>query len=510
MSTNESKKSFSERAGQSPVQSDRDSLSPWDVLRNEGIAPLNLSALDATEKLRTEFEVGALHLGIGWNRKRTFVPQQLVVADALNVGNRDNAILLPRRSSKSTTVLAWALGRVAAGIRVDYRVAVITGTSGKAGRARFKRDVVPYLDRMHSEVRSRFKVYRGNGDERVEWTQTNNSIMWASSIDDVRGEAFDVVIVDEAGEPEKDKADDIRAAALPTLDTRPGGMLVYAGTAGDYREGNALWNALEAGRKGIGTIVEYAMPADTTVDDIATWELAEPLIRASHPGIDTLTTIDAVRSNYEQLGLERFLREYGSIFGDTGGSRSLVSPNQWAPLILAGEYPEPPKHFALAIAVHPSQSCASIVAVWREGGAARIMLLDHRDGTSWLAAKVHELWMRYRVPIVSDSFGPVVVVTGELNRMTPRPRLEPQLTKNVTTAAALLVRDIHTGNLGHWDQPHLNAAILGMVRRQVGANAWALGRPNSDADITAAEAVSLALHWYDEHPQRARIGIIAA
>jgi phage terminase large subunit-like protein len=473
---------------------------------------LHASNYSTDEKLQEEFIVGSAHLfmGLPGRQMRDLAPQQLVVADVLNAGHRDNAILLPRRSAKTTSLIALALGRVASS-RIDYRAVIVTATTAKAGISRFTNDVVPMLGRMPEGFRDRFKITAGNGREAVTWKRTNSSVRWAGTPADLRGEAFDLVIIDESGEPDAKKADDLRAAALPTLDTRPGAQLVWAGTAGRYRDGNALWSGLEVGRKGLGGIVEYAMPTDTTIDDIATWEQTEPLVRLAHPGINTLTTIEAVRNNYEQLSREQFLMEYGSVFGDEGGSTALIGPNQWVPLALPGEYPEPPKHFAIGIAVHPEprQASASIVAVWRENGAARVVLLDHREGSAWVAQRVAELWARYRVPIVHDDRGTVLVVTEHLNRMRPRPNLEPQGTKHVTTAAALLVRDIHTGNLGHWDQPYMNAAILGMVRRQV-SNGWALGRPNSDADITAAEAASLALRWYDEHPQRARIGIIAA
>lgn len=494
-------------AAQSPLEDDRHFLQDrWESERDAGISPLTGSALAGDEADRLEFLTGARLLGL---RKpgRTLKPQQLRSHDMLAAGHRDNSILMPRRSSKTTGLVIEGIGRAQSEEREDYRVGILTATTGKAGRSRFLKDVAPALER---NTDGRLKIVRSAGQERVEWRDTGNSMAWLSTVDDARGEAFDLFIVDESGEPDPDKVDDIKGAVLPTLDTRPGAQFVVAGTAGDYRDGNLLWDGLAVGRGGIGGVIEYAVPDGLTVDDIASWTATEPLVRLSHPGVDTLTTIEAIRSNYEQLGRARFLREYLGIFGDAGGTTALIKPKQWEALALDGDYPKPPNHFGLAMAMTPNQSGASLVAAWRENGVARGLLLDQREGTVWLAKAAAALATKYRLPVVHDVFGPVLVTVEELNRMQPRPKLEPRTMKQVTTAAALLVREIETGNLGHWHQGPLDAAILGMVRRKIGLSGWGLGRPSQDADITAAEAFALALHWYDENPKRERIGIIAA
>ena len=434
-------------------------------------------------------------------------PQQLLLHDMLAAGRRDNGVLMPRRSAKTTGLLVDGIGRCADLEADDYRIALLTATTGKVGRSRFMKDVVPALDRNHD---GRLKIYRAAGQERVEWADTGSSLSVLASVEDLRGEAFDEVIIDEAGEPDPDKVDDINGAALPTLDTRPHGQFVAAGTAGDYRKGNLLWDTLEAGRSAGAGIIEYAFPDGTTVDDIATWELALPLVLDSHPGIGNLTTLEAVHVNFNKLRRERFLREYGNVFGDTGGTTGLFKPDAWSRLELAGDFPEPPAHFGLAIAVSPGQDSAAIGAAWRDDdGKARLILLDRRDGVQWLVPRALEISKRTGATIVHDTFGPILAETEALNRANPRPRMAPQTMKNIQTAAALLVREIETGNAAHWGQDELSGAMLRVVRRKIGVNGWGLGRPDLDADITGAETVAMALRWYDENPARQRLRILA-
>lgn len=491
---------------QHDTHDDQGFMEAWVALRDSGIAPLHLSELGGTLESRRGFLEGARLMGLMRPGRLGLVPQQLLLHDTLAAGRRDNGVLMPRRSTKTTGLLVDAIGRCAYEGADDYRVAVLTATTGKVGRSRFIKDVVPALQRNDD---GRLKIYRGAGQERVEWPDTGSSVSILASVEDLRGEAFDEVIIDEAGEPDPDKVDDINGAALPTMDTRPGGQYVVAGTAGDYRKGNLLWDTLEGGRSGSAGIIEYAMPDGTTVDDIATWELALPLVLASHPGIGNLTTLDAVLVNFNKMKRQRFLREYGNVFGDDGGSTGLFKPDAWARLELDEDYPTPPAHFGLAIAVTPGQDSAAIGAAWRdEQGVAQLLLLDRRDGVQWLVDTVNGIAGRNRSTIVHDTFGPVLAEVEALNRRNPRPKMGPQTMKNVQTAAALLVKEIEAGNLRHYGQDELTGAMLRVVRRKIGVNGWGLGRPDLDADITPAEACAMALRWYDENPARQRIGII--
>jgi len=469
----------------------------WDSIRDSGIAPRVEVLGVSDEAARQEFLTGCASLKL-----EKIYPQQFRTADALNSGRRSVVVMEPRRSSKTTSITAWALGRCLS--RPDYRVAVVYGTTGKAARDAFTLDVKSQLDRAYPDKDSRpFSIKTGAGRERIEFD--NGSVYQVCATPaDFRGRTFDVVIFEEAGEFEGERWTDYVAAAQPTQDTATDPVTVITGTAGKSREGNALWDALERLRNGDPTMggIEYSAGVDLTVEDWETWELAEPLVVASHPGVGTLTTLDTIRNNYGVMKAETFGREYLGIFTDLTGTAGILQPVKWAEAELNEPFPSSlPERAAVAFAVHPYQSCAAIVAAWRDDdGIAHLALVDHREGVRWLPERIAALATTYpSIEFGHDNRGPVLTEVETIKREHRHVLLAPQTTGNVTTAAALLVRELHTGNLRHYGQAQLTSAALSARRREIGP-AFGFGRPPGDGDITALEAASLALRLYDEQP----------
>lgn len=491
----------------------------WNAQRKRALKPLHCSAFRTTQRDRDEFLTGAALLRFHGEHARpghAVVPQQLQLVDVLAAGNPRNAVLLPRRSSKSTTLIAIGLGRAEA--REDYRVGYLALTSGKAGRSRFLKDVAPALDRIgatHGDDKRNwpFKIVRSAGQERVEFVASGGSVSWLSSIDDLRGESFDLIILDEGQAAEVEKAREVIAAALPTLDTRPHAQIVVAGTATSWTIGNLLAEWLEHGRTGDWGILEHAADPDTPDDLLEAWETVAPLVLAAHPGVGTLTSLAAVKGNYEAMTRAQFAAEYLGLWGAVGAGRTAINPKAW---LDAGvdDSPAVPEHFTMACMPSFTGRSAAIVAAWRdEDGNAHGYVLDHRPGTTWVADSVATFARRHDLPIVFDKKSSDMRVEVEaLQRMDPSPRLAPRDWQDVTAAAALLVKDINHGNAVHYRQPALEEAAKVAVRRSAGPTTWALGRPpeNKDADIAALEAWALALHYYDDNPPQAFIAPIMA
>lgn len=479
----------------------------WLAQRALALPPLNLSEVVTTAEDRREFLRGATMLrffGDTAMRGRSPKPQQLLVADMLAAGNARNAALLPRRSSKSTTLIAIGLGRAEA--REDYRVGILTMTTGKAGRSRFLKDVVPAIERANVEC----KVVRAAGQERVEFA-SGGMVAWLSSLEDLRGEAFDLIVLDEAGEPDPQKVEDALAAALPTLDTRPDAQIVVAGTAGKYRGGNMLWDWLELGRKGRAGIIEYAMPDTVQDEDLAEWEQVEPLMLAAHPGIGTLTTLEQVHGNFEALPREVFTREYGGLFGNEGGATTLFDALKWARTGTDADPSavSPPERWSLAFAPHPDQLAVSIIAAWRDSkGKAVPLLLDRIHGIDGAAPALRKLWAKHRLPIVYDGGNQVAqLIVEKLNQGANRPKFAPYVFADVKRAASLIVDEVDRENVAHWSrQVELNEAIHKTVKRKSGDRGWLLGRhpKQPDDDITPAEAWAMAQLHYDTTKPRSR------
>lgn len=497
-----------------PVGSQDSHTESWDAIRDSGISPLNVSTLDCTPSFREEFIAGAKLLGLGRKRMPELVPQMLTVADAVNANPRFLGLLLPRRSSKTTSLFALAMGRVST--REDYLVGYTMATTATKARQRFRNDVAAPLEIMFPDKKTRpFVINYAGGSESIRWNNGSIFQFLAPKGEAFRSDAWDLIIIDEAGEAEPELTEDLISGALATMDTRPDSTLIAAGTAGLFRDGNLLWDMLEDGRVGKNRtgIVEYAAPPTTSLRDIDDWESAKTLVLAAHPGIGTLTDLETIESNFEKLRPEQFLREYLSIFAKLGGS-SFIDFGAWSAMGTSDPLPAPPKHFRLAFKVHPLQTSASIVAVWRDAQrVVHIGVLDHRKGVAWLHERLLGLSRKYGLPIVYDSGNNVdTVVTERLERARPRPKFEPQAWNAVSTAAATLLQEIDGGNVAHYAQPELDEAVrLAVKRGTKDSKRWAFGRgPVETSDITALEAASLALRAYDEAKPRVPIAIVTA
>lgn len=491
------------------------SQTDWNDIRSRGIAPLHVSELSDSQELRAEFVRGAELLGLGKRRMPELLPQMLLVADAINAGPRFMGILMPRRSSKTTSLFCIAMGRIAS--RPGYLISYAMMTTATKARLRFRQDIVNPLEALFPDKASRpFKINLAGGSESVTWFHPDgeHSVLQfvAPKGEAFRSDAWDLILLDEAGEASVEMGEDVMSGALATMDTRLGSTLITAGTAGEFREGNALWDTLEDGRLGRNRtgIVEYAAPSDTSVRDIEDWDKAKEILLKAHPGIGTLTDIETMESNYLKLRPEQFLREYVSIFGKLGGS-SFIDYQRWLELASTDATPSPPAHFRMAFAVHKNQTSASIVAAWRVDGVVHLGVLAHREGVAWLKAEYLRLARKYRVPVVADKGESVSLVEiQKLEKARPKPQFETYDWNAVSTAAASLLAEIDAGTVVHHPHDALNEAVRVATKRGTrDSKKWAFGRGLDETnDITALEAASLALRAYDNAKPKVPVQII--
>jgi hypothetical protein len=490
-----------------PPVGNKEFLFRWESIRDQGILPAHQSELDPDPTKREEFLEGARLLGL-LGRSKTLMPQQLRLSDVCAVSRQFVAVLLPRRSSKTTSLFAVALGRCLG--REDYLVGYTTCTTGQKARDRFRKDIVPVLERMFPDkATAPFKIRKAGGSERIEFANGSIFQVLPPIGESFRSDSFDLVILDEAGEASPEMTEDLKAGILPTMDTRVGAQLVVAGTAAKYRKGNLLWDTLVDGRadQEDTSIIEYAAPDETEADVLEDWDQVLPLVLASHPGVGFLTPIEKIKTNWQKLNAEQFAQEYLSIFGTAGASQGLIDPVPWAQTGVDGALPTPPDSFALSIAVHPDGNTASVGAAWRVDGVAQLMVLKNGKPAE-ISKEALRLARKYKLPIVHDSMAGATQVEVEgLMRAKPRPRFSPQTWPNVSTAASLLVKEITASNVVHWRQPVLDEAVrIATKRGTPNSNRWSFGKPKTGADatgdITPVEAVAIALRAYDEKGQR--------
>lgn len=490
------------------------SESSWLAKRDEGIEPLYQSELVTDQATRDEFLTGAWMLGL----LGTVHPQMLRVADMLARGHLMNAVIMPRRSSKTTTLFCILLGRCY--LRPVHMAGFTLLTTQKKTSERYRLDIYGPISRRWPEEDSRpVKLIRSNGSERVEFPNGSVLSVLSPDGDAIRSGAYDTLLADEAGEASPERWEDVIGAVIPSFDTRPDGQLVLAGTAGDYRGGSEFWAVLNDERAGR---VAYMLPDDIDPEELVRWEPddehptahARELTLRMHPGIGTLTTLERIQNSYERLGVKKYTREYFNIFGMEGSNTALLSAPKWAAAALAlGESGiTPPKVFALSAFVHPEAAWASIAAAWKgDDGRVHTALLHHQAGVIGFRNVLLQKARKHNRPITYDAGSNATEVEmRQLRESRPAPLERPLLTRDISRAAVHFVNLLNEDGIRLYDQQEMNDAAGIAVKRAFGqSGGWAFGRPDiknrpSD-DITPLEAASIAAYVLDE--QRASGGI---
>ncbi|WP_219927600.1 hypothetical protein, partial [Microbacterium sp. HMWF026] len=285
----------------------------WMAWRRRALSPLNVSDLVTSAESRREFLEGCRLLGVSSPK-----PHQLLINDMLAAGLETNGVLIPRQAGKTKTLTIIALGRCA--LRERYNVGMTITTQATKTFEIFETTVIDELELVWPDEDSRpFKSYRGKGSQHVRFPNGSRFSAKSPKGSSFRASSYDLVWLDEGGEASPEQAVDLRAAIYSTFDTRPDAQLVVTGTAGTFRKGQLLFEALEDEGNGV---VRYAFPEDVTADELAAWEPTEEfpygrvkeLTLAMHPGISSgLTTIEKVAKRFVALK-ERFAVEYGGIF----------------------------------------------------------------------------------------------------------------------------------------------------------------------------------------------------
>lgn len=471
--------------------------------RADGARALHISGFDNAEEWAPEFLAGCQALG--------FIPspQQWKIADAINAHNTITgrpicstiAVCVPRRAGKTTVLLALAIGRCL--LRPRYSV-LFTAQSGTKASARFLQ-MARDLDRISpNEAERGFRIMRGAGNQNLSFANGSLFQVLPPKPESFRGDAYDLLILDEAQEHTVDVSAELMGAILPTMDTRPGAQLIVAGTAGERRSG-LFWDALEEGRKSVrgSGIIEFAANENTTPEEVAepsTWS-------AAHPGIGTMTDIETIQVRFEKLPAPQFMREYLGIWPEDFSS-SAIDPHLWRAAI--SELADKPTQFAFGFDVAPDGSTACIAAAWRIDDVAFIEIIEHKLGTAWLVPRLVELGRRYRVPVGHDTIGAALAESELLSRQRPKPRTRPATMRDITSGCVTIMKELHNGSLKHFDQISLNEATARAAKRPLSENSWAWGRRLSGGDITPLVACTIALRTFDNLKPRATMGIVTA
>jgi hypothetical protein len=429
-------------------------------------------------------------------RGRTLKPQQYEVGECLDRRAGASAIIMSRRSAKTESVILWTVGMMS--LTPGLKVAFTMATTREAARAKFLADVFPIMEEL-ADADPDVHLLKGAGYERLTLPNGSFFVVLAPNDKAFRSKEFDIIIVDESGHADPSVPDELLPAMLPTLDTSEFGMLILMGTAGEYRDGNLLWDTLHDPD---AAVVDYSAPDGLIdVERLADWEYARQMLETYHPGVGTLTTADRIKRNWALLKPERFAREYLGVWGRAGGDGGLFDVAVLADVALDEGLPTPPTRFALALHCD-SQGRWALVAAWREADEGRILLIDYGDRMPLGCQRARDVSRKYRVPVALDVRANQTMMDAKqrLEQQRPTPRLELQSFEDVGAAFERFTDDMLAARIRHWNQPRLVDALAGVKRVQMG-NRWKFGPVADESRIPEATAAALALRAFDAKPR---------
>lgn len=326
----------------------------------------------------------------------------------------------------------------------------------------------------------------------------------------------------------------ILGALLPTLSARPN-PLVLLGSSACLADSLELWDVVQAGRAGTDpglAYVEHCAPGSfdepgcevpgcmhmrgtpgCVLDRLDYRELANPGIargRITHRFIEMVERrrLSPIEFARERLGWHEEPVELGTPPISVDDWRARIDPES---AIKADD----PVVFAVEIAL--DRKSASIgVAGWRDDGRQHVGLIEHRLGIDWVLPRLRELATDHKLhrinrgtrlkpewhsAVVIDPTSPANDLVEPLRRGDPDdksvPKINPVLmtTREVITACGRLQDVLTDETVWHRDQPAVDVALGGAVKRDLGDGGWAFGRRKSaaeSADITPMVAVTNA------------------
>ena len=420
----------------------------------------------------------------------------------------DITVQLSRRSAKTTSIQCVLLGRSETIGR--YRI-LQTAQDGTRASEVFM-EMVEFLEaELPDGVDPNWTVFRSTGREYLKWS---NGAMWrvvAPKARSFRSKAANVVFVDENGEHDPEESEQIEAGALPTLDTKPDGQLVRAGTPGLQRAGT-FWTSLQkAGVEPdrLGVVDYHALEREVITEE----QVMDPeLWRRRHPGVASgLTTVRTIETRYKKMTTPKFVREYLCVW-PPDSSNAALNPEKWRDSAVDQLETPAGLPWSLGYDVAIGASAAAVAAAWfDEDGNPHVQLLDHRAGAHWIPDELQKATTKHsRLGVGYDNIGDNIAVAQACARKQRfRQRaLKPLSLKDVAAATATLVGALDQGTFKHGADLTLDAVVENAIWRESN-NSRLFGRKHGN-DISPLMACVHALAMASTAKHRGSMEIPAA
>ncbi|SET43161.1 terminase large subunit domain-containing protein [Nonomuraea wenchangensis] len=401
-------------------------------------------------------------------------------------------LTVPRQSGK-TTLLLSAMVQRAIGFGEKQRI-IYTAQNRISARKKWEDEHVETL-RKSKEFKKLFSVRKQLGQEAIRWNNGSTHGIESNTEKAGHGETLDMGVIDEAFAQEDDR---LEQAFKPAMSTRPLAQLWVLSTAGNAKS-TYLRSKVDAGRahvrEGLDCGVcyfEWSAPPEADPGDPATWW-------ACMPALGHTISEKKIAGFYKSMKLPEFRRAFLNQWPDDSPDEWLVIPKpSWDNLF--DEDSDARDLLVFSADVTPDRSMGSIVlAGKRSDGLIHVELTDNKRGTGWMLGRLIELNDRWKPACVAiDERGnaafliPGLIAAG-VNVVKPYAR-------EIASASAYVydaVTDMKT--IRHLDQPELNSALAGAVKREL-SGGWSWARLSPSVDISPLVAMTNAVWGLELNP----------
>jgi hypothetical protein len=396
---------------------------------------------------------------------------------------REIIVTVPRQSGKTELFLSWQIDRSLNWGRAQR--SVFTAQSGKDARDKWVDELFPLI--RSSELSKLVRqINEGKGDESITWKKPRSRIrLLSTSTSSGHAKTLDQAVIDELWHDEDDRREQ---GLRPAMVTRPDAQLLVCSTAGT-RASVVLNSKRRTGRtatqddSGFGVAYfEWSAPDNWDPANEESWFAFMPALCPDPPcrcgeGWRHTISLEVIRSERAAMKPEEFLRAYGNRTTQT--EDELIPVDRWQ--MVSDPQASPQGQVRFALDVSEDRSSASIAAC----AGDVVELIDHHQGTFWVATRCNSLVAKHGAKIRLDGSGPAgsfASAIDAVDELAGREALE---------ADGQMYDAIMDGSVKFRAHPDFDAAVAGVSKKQSG-DLWGFSRRSSSADITPLKAASLA------------------
>ena len=368
----------------------------------------------------------------------------------------------------------------------------------------FESDDFPHLQRRLVNIAN------GHGDEEIELVGGKRLKFKARSKKSGQGLTGDLIVLDEAFAVEPAHL----GSLVPTLSTRPRAAILYGSSAG-HGSSEVLRGIRDRGRQagpGSPAYIEWCAPGSLENPGCAVPGCSHlvtmqgcvldrrELIQLANPMAGRRISWDYLRDERLELPPLEYARERLGWWDEPDSAAAPpISVEDWRHQLDPESAVAEGGKVVLAAEIAMDRRSGSIgVAGWRDDGTAHVGLIWHQQGTDQLLPallgfvernELHELKRgeKWCPAVVLDPTSPAQTLIDPLRKAGVEPVL--MTAREVAIASGGLQDAVNDRHVWHREQPAVDMALEGAVRRDLGDGGWAFGRKKSAAasvDITPA------------------------